>query len=829
MEGIELGMALRWYLTVQLWSLPFTLINSVLFQALPDRGYASAKFLGVLSIGLFTWLGFAWLGVPFDPWVTWIVWFITLAGGLGISAHDRKSRFVNGTVPALQRRFRDCLIVEVVFVCVFAGWIWVVAHDPGIDHTEQPMDFMFLASLWNTTHFPPQDPWLSGFAIGYYYFGYWMMATVAKASQVLPQIAYSLSTASWYGFLWLGAYSVAFNVTALLGKAGDFKVYRRSYAWGAGLISALCVAVMGTLSGVLEFLNAFGLMSEKVAERIGIRNFPDLSDRTHDFFISSRTWWWWRSTRVIHDKTLDGDYLEVITEFPLFSYLLGDNHPHVMNSPVLLLGVLLLLQFMVQGQNWHSCNRTGDWWKDLKLKISSNSHSANLGRCLLGISLLAVGMMTNTWDVLSLTILTACGLAVFLSWASQSVKTLLLSLTVIGLAILALSSAIIFPQYLLLQSPIEGVQVNLFNPTGWQYLLLFWGPLLCICPFLGSLAASKKLFSWRLFLWTLLMVLGISVLILVTGIFLFSNSEAIKSAILVPEGWKNVALRRWTRSILPITVLALLFSFMLASFWSWWGQKNNGDQRLAPYSLLVFCASLALGLIYVVEFLFIVDGFGPYVRMNTVFKLYYQAWPLFGIVLGTTVTLVLTQKWNRIRYSLPMFGIVLLIVGCFYYPIAAVGGQLRFNSGPLTIDSREHLGRQHPDLASALDWIDVNVGEEDVLLEAPGNSYNIGHNRISSLSGRPTLHGWDRHELHWRGASYSDMANGRIEAAATVYESGSPQQVGKTLKNWNISLVYVGPVEREKYGFGVERQELLVHILKPVFESGDIQIFKYLQ
>ncbi len=44
-------------------------------------------------------------------------------------------------------------------------------------------------------------------------------------------------------------------------------------------------------------------------------------------------WWWWRATRVI-DTLSGGQSLDyTITEFPIFSFILGDLHPHVMNLP----------------------------------------------------------------------------------------------------------------------------------------------------------------------------------------------------------------------------------------------------------------------------------------------------------------------------------------------------------------------------------------------------------------------------------------------------------------------------------------------------------------
>jgi len=54
--------------------------------------------------------------------------------------------------------------------------------------------------------------------------------------------------------------------------------------------------------------------------------------------------------------------MEVISEFPFFSFLLGDNHPHVLALPFVLLALALALSFWLRpldedapgGSRWHA-------------------------------------------------------------------------------------------------------------------------------------------------------------------------------------------------------------------------------------------------------------------------------------------------------------------------------------------------------------------------------------------------------------------------------------------------------------------------------------------
>ena len=71
---------------------------------------------------------------------------------------------------------------------------------------------------------------------------------------------------------------------------------------------------------------------------------------------SESGWWWGRATRVI-DTTEDGKSLDyTITEFPFFSFTLGDLHPHVMSLPFFLIAATLIFNFML------SPNKVGKVW-----------------------------------------------------------------------------------------------------------------------------------------------------------------------------------------------------------------------------------------------------------------------------------------------------------------------------------------------------------------------------------------------------------------------------------------------------------------------------------
>ena len=96
------------------------------------------------------------------------------------------------------------------------------------------------------------------------------------------------------------------------------------------------------------------------------------------------TWWWWRASRVIHDRTLLGQDQEVIDEFPAFSFLLGDMHPHVLAYPFVFLVVGLAFNLLLSGKvgadaKPSTVTMAGEW-------------------TLIYLCLGAIGFL-NTWDL----------------------------------------------------------------------------------------------------------------------------------------------------------------------------------------------------------------------------------------------------------------------------------------------------------------------------------------------------------------------------------------------------------------------------------------------
>lgn len=837
-----LGALAAWYVVMQVVTLAALPLVLRLFDELPDRGYALAKTSAVVVTGVLFWLGYsvgllrnevgaAWLAVA-------LVAGVSYAMGWGALRRYWQEVRVTGN-------WRVILAVEVLFLAGFALWAMVRAYDPAANHTEKPMDLMFMNSIWASATFPPQDAWFAGYPISYYYLGYWLLATLGRLSGQPPAIAYNVGQAAWFGLLLIGCFGVVTNLLALgydrrMPVAAEEAVGER-LAWvisaasmAGGVLAALAVGVIGNLMIVLEWLYAMGFHVMPLANWIGVPGFPERASQSGNWFIGL-DWWWWRSSRVVGDLDLLGQHVEVIDEFPMFSYVLGDNHPHVLAMPVVLVVIGLALHTLIGTgpASWGRAIRTA---KAGVQAVDGEGHGwlrwANLplGRLRMGLIALFAGalLFLNTWDFPPYwALLTGC-CAAGLWLASGGCGRWWPPALAAGGGWLAGALLIYVPYFLTAQSQVEGIVPNLFNPTRLpQFLLMFGQFVPGVITLLLVRPAGKP--ALRTAGGVALAVLGLPLLFLGGMAFLALNTAAGAerlAGMALPEGATGYAPFMWARwgrhfgtALLVGMGLTATLSLLVETLRRREAAQVAGGARIFALAL----AALGLALVYAPEFVFLKDHFGT--RMNTVFKFYYQGWLLLGLASAFAVA----AAWRAVEgpriaaRAASVLALVLMASGLLFPVAAAYAKTGGFRATQPTLDATAYIAA---DEQAAVAWVRDHTAPDSVVLEGRGDSYIAGDNRISAMTGRPTLLGWEGHESQWRGRAYLEMRAGRPEALEIVYRSGTPEQIRATLAMWGIDYVYVGPAEIEAYGISPQRLRLLKETLELAFEQGQARVFR---
>jgi uncharacterized membrane protein len=135
-------------------------------------------------------------------------------------------------------------------------------------------------------------------------------------------------------------------------------------------------------------------------------------------------------------------------------------------------------------------------------------------------------------------------------------------------------------------------------------------------------------------------------------------------------------------------------------------------------------------------------------------------------------------------------------------------------SSPDTVTMDGELYYEHTFSAdyAVAQWIKQNVkpvGKKvPVILEAWGGSYHQESATLATMTGYPTILGWDFHEAQWRGSWDKPAIRGgdpqdtvfqRRTDVDAIYTSADLNQTRDLLRKYGVDYVYVGDVEREKY------------------------------
>ena len=286
-----------------------------------------------------------------------------------------------------------------------------------------------------------------------------------------------------------------------------------------------------------------------------------------------------------------------------------------------------------------------------------------------------------------------------------------------------------------------------------------------------------------------------------------------------------------------IGILKSIGTFPEKKFWSFFYSIKYPDL----YGLvLVLCA---IGLIFIPEFVYVRDIYEKTApRANTMFKLTYQAYIMFGIMMAyilvfftvnrikrcngadSTVMCKGLLRCPRLQSLTGIIAILVLISTCGYLENAITHWFTGFpkRNAYQTLNATNYLETAISDDAAAIRWLNDNVEGQPIILEASGDSYQDYDNRVSAMTGLPTVLGWYVHEWLWRNDLEEE--NQRKEDVQTIYTSSNADQIKSLIEKYKISYLFIGSCEYEKYG--EINSELLALIGKVVFRQSETTIIE---
>jgi len=471
-----------WYAWAQAFALGGWLIAARWLRNLPDRGYGIGKVLGLL-LGSFAYWALVTLGFARNNTGAALLGLaVVCALALVLILLDARSKTQDA--PVLRPASAVIIVTELLFALGFITWAVVRSYSPDIQSAggEKFMESMMINAILRSPGFPPNDAWLAGASISYYYLGYILFAMLIQLSGAAPSIAFNLGAALVFALTLTSAFSIGYNLWHLrftpvipvpvpgtgngIGEIADFrlgasttqsKIGNRKSAILAGLLTACMLALMGNLGGLMGALKCANALPQGVWEWLDVRDTASQAYMCSGLAPNAFYGWWWDWSRVVKDTTPAGGYQEIITESPIFSFVLGDNHPHVMALPFVLIGLTLGLSALLDSR-----------------KQSTNALRTADGIASFALTGIVFGGLSfmNTWDfpVYGTLFIAASLLGRWLR------REPVLPALVYGIGVMALGYLIYTPWAVTFASQARGIGVNLFNGTRFSQFFLMFAP-----------------------------------------------------------------------------------------------------------------------------------------------------------------------------------------------------------------------------------------------------------------------------------------------------------------------------------------------------------------
>ncbi len=762
-------------------------ISAALFRELPKKGAAFAIPAALIPFAIVVfWVGQLSFGRH------------TIALALGAVAVGASVAYHRGVRP----EWRAVAATYGVFAVGFLYLVLLCASAPGITPAggEQFLHFGLVNALERAGSLPPPDVWYAGESLRYYYGTQLQVASVSMITGTELRYGFNLGIAAFYGVLVVVAYGLSGAIVARRGHSSRL----------GGALGVAFVALGGATTTPVRLLTPS--LPEPIADPVGRAAFGFAAQRFYGGELGAAVadlsdpgaWMWWYTRYVVGGT---------IQEVPMYSFVKGDLHGHALSTGYVLFAAAVAYGYYLMPA------------EDRRRRMAA----------VLGLGAIAgvFGFM-NTWSLP-----TAGGLAVLAVGAADPHPATLLPgrlaaplraagsgddrrdrlgselgrlalAGVVGVVVVAIGVAVASP-FLVFGHVPSNEGIGFFPPRSplGPFLVVYGGLLSMVAIYVATL--------------------GRPVLAQIDRRYLAFAGLCLPVAV--------AAALRFDLGVFLVAAPPVLFGWFLA-------RTDRGD-------FAVVLAIAGLGLLLALE---VVHARLPRIdppRWNTALKVAVQGWTLGAAGAGAAAAVVLSDALGRIdayrrggdasgdaadlsaagtgtpdrraalRSSLAVVSVCLVVGSTLVFPVMVaqqeLGPEVASGGSDLTLDGHEALETSRPAQAEAIRWLDDRPGTPTIV-EAPGPSYRFT-SPASTFTGLSTVVGWD-HQAEYRSPEAYER---RVSHVDEIY-TGERAVAAERLERYDVTYVYVGPGERDRYGDSLRSFERPA--FRVVFENEAVTIYR---
>ncbi len=640
---------LTWWAAIWILGCSFMPLTGMLFSGFRDKGWMFSKAIAIAIAGYSTWLLVSLGLIRFTPLSCFVVTSLCIGANFALAFWQRRAGL--RVFPAKEGSL--VFWEEAILFLAFLLWTYAAGFRPQAFGEEKFMDFGFMAAMMRSTTLPATDIWYSSSPINYYYGGQYYAVFLTKLTGTQISATYHLMRTFVAGMAFALPFSLVRQAAQDYFRKTRFCSVRRP---AHGTISQAPAA--GKPIPPWKKQGSLALCSGLLA---GIA--VSLAGNMHYVIygiilplVTGQSYWFPDSTRYIGHNPPTAD--ETIHEFPSYSFLQGDLHAHVVNV-FFVLTVLGLLYAWAKQENHR--------WKGyaqhppsqmLRPEAAQKAPRTRHGK------------------------------------KAQKNRP--------------------FPKGRLLpQMPLIACSVflGIFQwSNAWDFAIYY--VVLCgTCFFcnLANLQNWKKGFSASIKQW--LWSLAISFLVALPFTLQFDSgmAQGIRLAQNHSAFYQLCILWGLPVSLVIVYLLKLFGESqkkLLGKRGAWLAHTKFPDLYIAVLSLC------AIGLVLMPELVYLRDIYEETsARSNTMFKLSYQAFILFGISMGFLLVRFLADKSCKwIRFA-GLLGLLCLLLTSGYTATASKQwfGELWDRSGYQGLDATAFLEKEYPADAPAIRWLQANA------------------------------------------------------------------------------------------------------------------------